>query len=147
MPFCCFIFTLKYFNKKKNQKSFNLIILAILFNFFAVTTVLLDTEKACEFCDAKCNSLTDGVYMCSSCRHFAYKSLVKHHMFVCKQVNKEKKGHCNVDVPVDLQAQGPFCRFCHFRMIVNRLPNLNRLQKYLVQFINYRLFFVNSGRY
>ena len=37
-----------------------------------------------------------------------------------------------------------FCRYCYLHRIVNRLATLRRLQHHLVQFVNKRVFYVNS---
>jgi hypothetical protein len=64
-------------------------------------------------------------------------------MFVCKQTDPKATPCVLKETGVDL-AKSIVCRFCHFRNIINRLPSLNRLQKYLVQFINNRIIYVNS---
>jgi hypothetical protein len=64
-------------------------------------------------------------------------------MFVCKQTDPKASPCVLRETGVDL-AKSIVCRFCHFRNIINQLPSLNRLQKYLVQFINNRIIYVNS---
>lgn len=116
------------------------------------STSLSDVERPCQFCKAKCKTVTDGVPMCADCRSFAHKSLVKHHMFVCKGqeaqqlsgVDEDTTDRCNEPSKIKQVPQDLLCRYCFFKQIVLKLPSLNRLQKYMIEFINRRLMFVNS---
>ena len=113
--------------------------------FFRFDSV--NAEKPCKFCRSKCKTVTDGVYMCSLCRHFAHKSLVKHHMFVCKMSAKDKSGYCEDQEKLSQFPNNIFCRYCHFHYIISSLPSLNRLHKYLVSFVNNRIIYINSGKF
>lgn len=113
--------------------------------FFRFDSV--NVEKPCKFCRNKCKTVTDGVYMCSLCRHFAHKSLVKHHMFVCKMSAKDKNGYCEDQEKLSQFPNNIFCRYCHFHYIISSLPSLNRLHKYLVSFVNNRIIYINSGNF
>lgn len=106
----------------------------------------VDLEEKCIFCSFKCKSQTEGYFVCSHCRYFGQKSLVKHHMFVCKNREKPEKDYCKFKRSNDtsMQSETMYCRFCHFKLIVNSLPSLKRLQENLVQFINNRVIYVNS---
>ena len=88
--------------------------------------------------------------MCGACRHFAHKSLVQHHMFVCKKqqqlagIDEDALDRCNELSKLKQVPQDLHCRYCFFKQIVHGLPTLNRLQKNMIEFINRRLMFVNS---
>ncbi|RNA03907.1 histone-lysine N-methyltransferase 2B [Brachionus plicatilis] len=110
----------------------------------------LDTSTKCEFCSFKSKTHIENHSICYHCRNFAHVSLIKHHMFVCKDNNRGPNQRCKFKRlnNTTLQAQDPdkiYCRFCHFSLILDTLPSLNRLQKYLVQFVNNRVIYVNSS--
>ncbi|CAF0704728.1 unnamed protein product [Brachionus calyciflorus] len=110
----------------------------------------LETTTKCEFCNFKSKTQIENHCICLHCRTFAHVSLIKHHMFVCKDNNRASNERCKFKrLPnTTLQPLDPekvYCRFCHFNFIVNTLPSLNRLQKYLVQFVNNRVIYVNSS--
>ena len=115
--------------------------------FFRFKT--FETPSTCEFCSMKCKTSIDDMYICQSCRHFAYKALVKHHMFVCKNKSKPPNETCQYrrrlrDNTMSSSDDEVYCRYCHFYDIINRLPSLRRLQKHLVLFVKNRVLFVNS---
>lgn len=125
--------------------------------FFRFKTV--EAQHECEFCTTKCKTVIEGVYVCAACRHFGYKALVKHHMFVCKNQSLSVSNPGDHENAVLCEFRqlantaessshhsnaSTYCRYCHFYSIVNRLPSLRRLQKYLVLFVKNRVLFVNS---
>jgi hypothetical protein len=110
-----------------------------------------EMTNLCAFCGIKCKTSIDEVAVCTGCRHFAYKALVKHHMFVCKNNNnnasKTSEGEpCQYKRLRDntMSSDDVYCRFCHFRAIVTSLPGLARLHSHLVVFVKDRVLFVNS---
>lgn len=78
------------------------------------------------------------------CRNFAYKTLSKHLPYVCKD-RFIKPEICAMPRKINDFSKDKYCRFCYFYNIFHALPRLTRLQKYLVEFKNKTLIFVNSG--
>lgn len=110
--------------------------------FFRLTST--SQERACEFCQTKCKTAIEGIQTCAECKYFAHRSLVKHHMFVCKNRDKSNEVYCQLVNKITDENREAFCRYCYFKQIVTRLPSLSRLHKYLVEFVNKRVMFVNS---
>jgi hypothetical protein len=115
--------------------------------FFRLKTI--EESNTCVLCSYKCKTTIDGVFVCAHCRNFGYKALVKHHMFVCK--NPARKSSAEQDMcqfrrmrDLTMHSDQIYCRYCHFYKIINKIPNLKRLQKHLVQFVHNRVLFVNS---
>ena len=103
------------------------------------------------------------VYICVLCRNFAYKTLSKHLAYVCKErfitpgkliimfnpfdqtLISPSLELCKMPKKINDFSRDKYCRFCYFYNIFNALERLTRLQKYLVEFKNKTLIFLNSG--
>ena len=103
------------------------------------------------------------MYICVLCRNFAYKTLSKHLAYVCKErfvtpgliLIKLFQASiffflfildlCKMTKKINDFSKDKYCRFCYFYNIFNALERLTRLKKYLVEFKNKTLIFLNSG--